>query len=169
MRAKLDVTGAILFVCAIAAGCGSAPHPAVSAKPVSAKPARASVGLEAVAEYQSPEQATLSWFAAINQKDEAAAIAHFEPAAVGMMNWGDGDTTTWPTFSALHCAQVNRSGVTASVHCTFSESQAPSVGNPDRLSRPSIFVARRRWRQRTTDGTRPTAVTWRRPRCTDLG
>jgi hypothetical protein len=50
---------------------------------------------------------------------------------MGMMNWGDGDTTTWPTFSALHCAQVNRSGVTASVHCTFSESQGPSVGNPD--------------------------------------
>lgn len=131
MRAKLDVTGAILFVCAIAAGCGSAPHPAVSAKPVSAKPARASAGLVAVAEYQSAEQATLSWFAAINQKDKAAAIAHFEPAAAGMMNWGDGDTSTWPTFSALHCAQVDRSGVMASVYCTFSESQAPSVGNPD--------------------------------------
>ena len=27
--------------------------------------------------------------------------------------------------------QVNRSGVTALVLCTFSESQAPSVGNPD--------------------------------------
>ena len=84
-----------------------------------------------MAEYQSPVQATLSWFAAINQKDKAAAIAHFEPAAVFMMNWGGGDISTWPTFSALHCAQVNRSGATALVLCTFSESQAPSVGNPD--------------------------------------
>jgi len=84
-----------------------------------------------VAEYQSPVQATLSWFAAINQKDKAATMAHFEPAAAGMMNWGGGNVTTWPTFPALHCAQVNRSGVTASVYCTFSESQAPSVGNPD--------------------------------------
>ena len=133
MRSRLGATGAILFCGALAAGCGSASHAAISspasAKTISAKPAR--VDAQPVAEYQSPVQAALSWFAAINQKDKAAAIAHFEPAAVGMMNWGDGDTTTWPTFSALHCAQVNRSGVTASVHCTFSESQAPSVGNPD--------------------------------------
>jgi hypothetical protein len=131
MRARLRVTCAILFGCAITAGCGSAPHLAVSAEPVSAKPVRASTGPVAVAEYQSPEQATLSWFAAVNQKDKAAAIAHFEPAAAGMMNWGGGDTSTWPTFSALHCAQVSGGGATASVYCTFSESQAPAVGNPD--------------------------------------
>jgi hypothetical protein len=133
MRSRLGATGAILFCCALAAGCGSAPHPAISspasAKTISAEPAR--VDAQPVAEYQSPVQATLSWFAAINQKDKAAAIAHFAPAAVFMMNWGGGDITTWPTFSALHCTQVNRSGVTATVLCTFSESQAPSVGNPD--------------------------------------
>jgi hypothetical protein len=84
-----------------------------------------------VALYQSPEQATLSWFSAINHKDNAAAIAHFEPAAANQMNWGYGDASTWPTFSALHCKQVSRSATTASVYCTFSESQAPSVGNPD--------------------------------------
>ena len=81
--------------------------------------------------YQSPEQATLSWFFAINHKDDAAAVAHFEPAAADQMNWGNGDTSTWATFSALHCRQVSRKAMTASVFCTFRESQAPSVGNPD--------------------------------------
>jgi len=81
--------------------------------------------------YQSPEQATLSWFFAINHKDKAAAIAHFTRAAADQMNWGNGDTSTWATFSALQCRQVSRSATTASVYCTFNESQAPSVGNPD--------------------------------------
>ena len=47
------------------------------------------------------------------------------------MNWGNGDTSTWPTFSALHCKQVTSSAAIASVYCAFSESQAPSAGNPD--------------------------------------
>ena len=81
--------------------------------------------------YQSPKQATLSWFFAINHRDKAAAIAHFEPAAANQMNWGNGDTSTWATFAALHCKQVSRTATTASVYCTFRESQAPSVGNPD--------------------------------------
>ncbi len=81
--------------------------------------------------YQSPVKATLSWFFAINLRDKAAAIAHFAPAAAYQMSWGNGDTSTWPTFSALHCLQVSRRGAAAWVHCTFTESQAPSVGNPD--------------------------------------
>ena len=88
MRSRLSATVAILFCCALAAGCGSASHPAISsrasAKTISAEPAR--VDAQPVAEYQSPVRATLSWFAAINQKDKAAAIAHFEPAAAFMMN-----------------------------------------------------------------------------------
>jgi len=133
MRSRLGATGAIVFCCALAAGCGSAPHPAISspasARTISAEPPR--VDAQPVAEYQSPVQAALSWFAAINQKDKAAAIAHFEPAAAFMMNWGGGDVTTWPAFSALRCAQVQGSSVTALVYCTFSESQASSVGNPE--------------------------------------
>ena len=47
------------------------------------------------------------------------------------MNWGNGDTSAWPVFSALHCKLASRGATTASVYCTFSESQAPAVGNPD--------------------------------------
>ena len=85
----------------------------------------------AAALYRSPEQATLSWFYAINHKDKADAVAHFTRAAAGQMNWGEGDTSTWPVFSALRCKPANRDTVTASVYCAFSESRAPSVGNPD--------------------------------------
>ena len=129
MRAEWYVSaGAILVVCAAVAGCGSPPSSRVSS-PVPDKLRQASV--PAVASYQSPEQATLSWFSAINHKDKAAAIAHFAAAAADQMNWGNGDTSTWPTFSSLHCRQVSRSATAASVNCTFSESQAESVGNPD--------------------------------------
>lgn len=102
------------MVCASAAGCGSS-------APVSV----------AVASYQTPEQATLSWFSAINQKDKAAAVGHFAPAAAYMMAWGGGDTSTWATFSDIHCKLLNLNGTDATVNCTFVESQAPSVGNPD--------------------------------------
>jgi hypothetical protein len=86
-----------------------------------------------VALYQSPEQATLSWFSAINHKDLAAVLAHFTTAAANQMgsSWTNWDTSAWPTFSALPCRQLSRSVTTASVYCTFKESQAPSVGNPD--------------------------------------
>jgi hypothetical protein len=46
------------------------------------------------------------------------------------MNGGNGDTSTWATFSALHCKQVSRTATTAAVYCTFNESQAPSNGTP---------------------------------------
>ena len=62
------------------------------------------------------------------------------------MNWGNGDTSTWATFSALHCKQVSRSATTASVSRTFKESQAPSVGNPDSFW--TVYLHRhldRRW------------------------
>ena len=129
MRATRGVTAAaalIVGACTVA-GCSSSAGSAVSSPP-SHTTGRASV---TAALYQSPEQATLSWFFAINHKDKAAAIAHFEPAAADQMNWGNGNTSTWATFTALHCKQVSRTATTASVHCTFNESQAPSVGNPD--------------------------------------
>jgi hypothetical protein len=61
------------------------------------------------------------------------------------MNWGNGDTSTWATFSALHCKQVSRSATTASVSRTFKESQAPSVGNPDSFWLASADSPARRW------------------------
>jgi hypothetical protein len=132
MKATSGVTaGATLMVCAIATGCGSSPNSKASAlsSPASGKPSPTSVS--AVALYQSPEQATLSWFSAINHKDRGAALAHFTTAAANQMGWGTWDTSAWPTFSALHCRQLSRSATTAAVYCTFKESQAPSVGNPD--------------------------------------
>ncbi|HET6964159.1 MAG TPA: hypothetical protein VFH58_05260 [Acidimicrobiales bacterium] len=47
------------------------------------------------------------------------------------MNWGNGDPSTWPTFSSLDCRPQSQSRSTATVYCTFNESQAPAVGNPD--------------------------------------
>jgi hypothetical protein len=128
MRAAWGVPAAVAIIVGAVAGCGMSPGSKVVAL-ASAKPGRGSVSAAWL--YRSPEQATLSWFFAINHKDKAAAIAHFEPAAAGQMDWGNGDTSTWATFSALHCKQVSRSVTTASVHCTFKESQAPSNGNPD--------------------------------------
>ena len=129
MRATRGITAAAILIAGAgaAAGCGSSPGAKTSSQ-TSHQPGRATVS---AALYQSPKQATLSWFFAINHKNKAAAIAHFEPAAANQMNWGNGDTSTWATFSALHCRQVSRSAITASVYCTFKESQAPSVGNPD--------------------------------------
>lgn len=83
------------------------------------------------ARYQTPDQATLSWFYAVNHKNHGAAIGHFEHSAASQMDWGDGNTSTWPTFSRLHCKQVTDQASTASVYCTFRESLAPAVGNPD--------------------------------------
>ena len=120
---------ATLIVCAVVvAACGSSQDSKVSS-PTAPTPERADI--PAASSYQSPEQATLSWFAAINHKDKAAAVAHFEPVAANQMDWGNGDTSTWPTFSSLHCKPTSQGAATASVYCTFSESRAPAVGNPD--------------------------------------
>jgi hypothetical protein len=126
MKTKWCVAaGAMLIVLAPAiAGCSSSQGSTVSSSQT--------LKSSAAALFQSPEQATLSWFYAINHKDQADAVAHFTRAAAGMMGWGNGDTSTWPTFSALHCQRAIRpSAKTASVYCTFSESQAPAAGNPD--------------------------------------
>jgi hypothetical protein len=127
---------AAFIVCASAvAGCGSSPVSKVSGS-ASHESGRANVST--AVSYQSPKLAALSWFFAINHKDKAEVLAHFERAP-GSGNWENGDQSfwasgeswRWPTFSALHCEQVSRTAMTASVRCTFKESQAPSVGNPD--------------------------------------
>jgi hypothetical protein len=115
MTARWVAAVAVMAGAAAVAGCGSPQDSGVSA----------------AALYRSPGQATLSWFYAINHKDKAAAVAHFTRAAAGQMNWGNGNASAWPTFSALHCRPAGRHAATASVYCTFSESQAPAVGNPD--------------------------------------
>ena len=118
-----------------AAGPGSASpaSPASSAGPASAAPASAAGATAPVstASFWTPLQATLSWFAAVNAKDKAAAVAHFVPADAGMMNWGNGDTSTWSTFTRLRCKPLSQDTASATVYCSFDESQSPSEGNPD--------------------------------------
>jgi hypothetical protein len=136
MTARWGVAAtATLIACAVAvSACGSSQDSKISPKKVSLKRASSTpewADLPAASSYQSPEQATLSWFYAINHKDKAAAVPHFVPAAAAQMSWGNGDTSTWPTFSLLHCKPISQSATTALVYCTFSESQAPAVGNPE--------------------------------------
>lgn len=83
--------------------------------------------------FDSPTTAALSWFAAVNHKDRAAALAHFEPAAARIGDWGTGPAS-WPTFSSVACKDETEptSDPTreARVHCDFHESDAPAVGQP---------------------------------------
>jgi hypothetical protein len=112
--------GLALLWTATAVGCASSRAPGPAPTPISTPRAN-----------QSPEQSALAWFAAINGKDKAAAFAAFAPSSVSQMNWGNCDTTTWPTFSAVKCSLQTEDAVAASVACTFTESQVAAAGNPD--------------------------------------
>jgi hypothetical protein len=114
---RRTIAVATLILSASATACSSSPRTTASSHSPH-HPARASISAAAL--YQSPEQATLSWFYALNHKDMAAAVAHFAPAAASMMDWYGG-ASAYPTFSALHCRQVSTYGTTASVLCTFKE------------------------------------------------
>jgi hypothetical protein len=70
----------------------------------------------------------LAWFMAINEKKKPLVVAHFAPGDQGK-GWGDSSTSGWPTFSHVHCGALTRAG--PQVLCTFKESDAPDVGNPD--------------------------------------
>jgi hypothetical protein len=109
-----------LIVAASAAACSSSPGPAASSHS-SHNPTRASISAAAL--FQSPEQAAVSWFYALNLKDMAAAVAHFAPAAADQMDWYGG-ASAYPTFSDLRCRQVSAYSTTASVLCTFKELHA---------------------------------------------
>ncbi len=67
----------------------------------------------------------------MNAKDRAAAVAHFVPADASMMNWGNGDASTWSTFTRLQCKPLSQDAASATVYCSFDESQSLSEGNPD--------------------------------------
>jgi hypothetical protein len=118
----------LLAVIVAVAGCGTATtRSATVPSPTTLRPKPA----DGPAVNQTPEQATTSWFAAINAKNKAEAVADFEPSSANQMNWGYGDVSTWPTFSGISCKPVSHDATSASVYCTFSESEAPAVGNPD--------------------------------------
>lgn len=80
---------------------------------------------------QTPQQAALAWFTAINQKDQSRVVAAFTANAGARLAWTTNPPPTWATFSSISCTPQDQSATTASVRCTFTESQAPAVGNPD--------------------------------------
>jgi len=47
-----------------------------------------------------------------------------------MMNWNDGNTSLWPTFSQVACKKTNSTPNTAHILCTFKE-KAPPGNNLD--------------------------------------
>ena len=135
-------------VCSCAASAGHGPAPSVSSA-LSAPASSASSATSApasVSSFGTPLQATLSWFAAVNAKDKAAAVAHFVPADASMMGWGNSDTSTWSSFTRLRCKQLSQVGTSATVYCSFDESQSLSEGNPDTFW--TVWLARQpdgRW------------------------
>jgi cold shock CspA family protein len=79
----------------------------------------------------TPVQTAMAWFHAINSNDGAAARARFAPQDVQMMDWMKGDASQISTFSNIHCQDTVKTKSSATVHCTFSESNSPTMGNPD--------------------------------------
>lgn len=83
--------------------------------------------------FDTPTAAAVSWFAAVNRKDRAAALAHFTPGSTRTGDWGTGPAT-WPTFASVECKDETEGAGDATgdarVHCDFRESGAPSAGQP---------------------------------------
>ena len=78
----------------------------------------------------TPAQAALSWFRAIDAKDRQLVLAAFAPGNASGTSWHAWSPEAWPTFSAVRCKGESQTPTRATVRCVFSESRAPSVGNP---------------------------------------
>ena len=105
---------------ALAAGCGSVGsaggatgHPAIASR-----------------EPNSPLRAALAWFGAIDAKEQHQVLAAFAPGVAAGTSWREWGAGSWPTFSGVRCKGESQTAISATVMCTFSESQAPSTGNP---------------------------------------
>ena len=77
----------------------------------------------------NPLSAALAWFRAIDAKDRRQVLAAFAPGNSSGTSWRQWGVESWPTFSSVKCKGESRTPSAATVTCTFSESQAPSVGN----------------------------------------
>jgi hypothetical protein len=93
----------------------------------------------------TPLSAAQSWFRSINSKDLSAAQGDFVPSARSMMDWGEGNTSTWSTFTKVHCKTLRRSGRNANVYCSFNESPSSSEGTPDSFWTISMQQDGSRW------------------------
>src|ERR1019366_7453277 len=81
----------------------------------------------------TPLQAADSWFTAIDEKKLSITRADFESSERYMMNWGAGNSATWPTFSAVHCRTLSETTTDAWVSCSFHESHSAAVGQPGNI------------------------------------
>lgn len=80
-----------------------------------------------------PDRAALAWFAAINSNNAASVRSMMLPGSAAEQSWfaGRWAPSQWPAFTRVSCRPLADSGDNARVECSFDESQAPSVGNPD--------------------------------------
>ena len=128
--------GALLACVIVTAGCGSPGARRTAAGSITSaatSPSSTDIPLAPTVPVadQTPEQAALTWFAAIDRKDRAQSTAAIEPADAELMVWGDGDPSEWPVFTDVECQPFRASTTTATVYCTFSESLTSNTGNPD--------------------------------------
>jgi hypothetical protein len=91
----------------------------------------------------TPLRTVIGWFRAINAKNASKTRSYLAPAA--RAQWGNWPTSTWSTFTHLHCKALDTTRKMASVKCTFHESYSPSEGNPDTWWRIDLRRPRRRW------------------------
>lgn len=91
-----------------------------------------------------PAETAQAWFAAIDSKSPAAVASYSPPgSAVWDVSF---PPSQWPTFTSVTCKTLTASAATAEVNCTFNESQAPAVGNPDSFWNLSMVrAANGRW------------------------
>jgi hypothetical protein len=131
-RGPLAAVAAVLAACTVCSCAAAASHGTAPTSPTSPVTTPGTAAPVPESSFATPLEATLSWFAAVNAKDRAAADAHFVPVdAPLMMDWGNGDTSTWSTFTRLRCKPLSSGAASATVYCSFDESQSPSEGNPD--------------------------------------
>ena len=89
--------------------------------------------------------AVQSWFVAINQKNLQAARNAFMPADRSQMDWGDGTTSGWATFTNVQCSLLTSTSTSADVHCTSRESDAADTGNPGTFWNVEVTLSHGRW------------------------
>jgi hypothetical protein len=75
--------------------------------------------------FDTPLHAAYSWFMAINHKQRSSMIAHAAPVAESMMNWNDGVTSMWPSFTHVSCAITYSTRSISNLLCTFKEKAPP--------------------------------------------
>jgi hypothetical protein len=74
-------------------------------------------------------QEAISWFNAINQKNVAASLSHFQADTRYMGEWNEDDVLAWPTFTHVRCRPYGHQSNQAVVYCSFKSHGDPSSAN----------------------------------------